>query len=611
MTRTTPTLFLLLALAAFPTGAEEIQTSGTPAAKTADSSPIAAAVASVASRAPVEVGVGASIGDAAALTAPHPTRTVDEADADEASSDLDGADEPEIQQEIQAESAELEELRQAEEKAKVLEPMQADDSALRSSARLGFESPLRLRLRDAFGREIAPSAPQEQGGRIALLPQLGHDLRQLQSEYDIPVEVNQDVAAYVRFFQTEPARSHFVRWLERSHRYLDRYREIMREHGIPEDTVYLAMIESGFANLAYSRAKASGPWQFIGSTGKRMGLKQDFWVDERRDPEKAAHAAAKYLRELFGQTGDWRLAWAGYNAGVGKIFRARRAGQTDFWAMTRGRVLRRETKGYVPKLMAAAIVAKHPEAFGFMPDEIDPESWIDYEQVTISEAVELGAVARAARVPERTVLELNPELRRSCTPPHAYQIKLPKGTSETFSQNWPEVEKSARVSFAHHRVQRGEGLAAIAAAYGVSAGTIVKMNGLRAGRRIRPGTELVIPLSALARRAGAPPTEVAARTRIHELQRRNPELVEHPPEPRAPVAVVTAEPSGRMRAKVQVQEGDSLWVIAQRFGVGVTELCRWNNIRNPRRKKLQIGQELVVFPRASGGSSPAHAGERS
>jgi membrane-bound lytic murein transglycosylase D len=104
---------------------------------------------------------------------------------------------------------------------------------------------------------------------------------------------------------------------------------------------------------------------------------------------------------------------------------------------------------------------------------------------------------------------------------------------------------------------------------------------------------------------------VAARTRIHELQRRNPELVEHPPEPRAPVAVVTAEPSGRMRAKVQVQEGDSLWVIAQRFGVGVTELCRWNNIRNPRRKKLQIGQELVVFPRASGGSSPAHAGERS
>jgi membrane-bound lytic murein transglycosylase D len=609
MTRTTPTLLVLLALAAFPAWAEE--NSGTQAATSADSSLTAAAVASVASRAPVEVGVGAPIGDASALTAPRPTQTVDGASADESSGDADGPDEPQIQQEIQAESAELEELRQAEEKAKVLEPMQPDDSALRSSARLGFESPLRLRLRDAFGREIAPAAPQEPGGRIALLPELSHDLRQLQAEYDIPVEVNQDVAAYVRFFQAEPARRHFVRWLERSHRYLDRYREIMREHGLPEDTVYLAMIESGFANLAYSRAKASGPWQFIAPTGKRMGLKQDFWVDERRDPEKAAHAAAKYLRELFHQTGDWRLAWAGYNAGVGKIYRAQRAGQADFWAMARGRVLKRETKGYVPKLMAAAIIAKHPEAFGFMPNEIEPERWTEYELVTISGAVELGAVARAARVPERTVLDLNPELRRSCTPPHAYQIKLPKGTSETFAQNWPELEKNARVAFAHHRVQRGEGLAAIAAAYGVSSGTIVKMNGLPARRRIRPGTELVIPLSVLARRAGAPNNEVAARTRIRELQRRNPALVEQHPEPRAVVAKIISEPSGRMQAKVQVQEGDSLWGIAQRYGVGVTEICRWNNIRNPRRKKLQIGQELVVFPRASGGSTPAKAGERS
>ncbi len=344
-------------------------------------------------------------------------------------------DEPVIEQQIEAESAELEELRRAEESSKILEPMRPDDGALRSSAHLGLESPLRYRLRDAFGREIGPEAQESGAGRIALLPELDHDLRRLQAEYDIPIDVNEEVRAYVRFFQTEPARSHFVRWLARYHRYEEHYREIMREHGLPEDTVFLAMIESGFANLAYSRARASGPWQFIAQTGKRWGLKQDFWVDERRDPEKSAHAAAKYLQELFEQTGDWRLAWAGYNAGVGKIFKARRAGQSDFWSMTRGRVLKAETKGYVPKLMAAAVVAKHPQAFGFKAEEIEPEKWIDYECVTVRGAAELAAVARAAEVSERALLELNPELRRSCTPPRTYTLKIPKGHSEAFAQN--------------------------------------------------------------------------------------------------------------------------------------------------------------------------------
>jgi peptidoglycan lytic transglycosylase D len=322
-----------------------------------------------------------------------------------------------------------------------------------------------------------------------------------------------------------------------------------------------------------------------------MGLAQDFWVDERRDPEKSARAAAAYLRNLHAEFGDWRLAWAGYNAGEGKIGKARKKGQRDFWEMARGRVLKRETKGYVPKLMAAAIIAKHPEAFGFRPEEIEAEHWTEYERVTVSHAVELEALARAAEVPEEELRTLNPELRRSCTPPRAYAVKLPLGASAAFERNWPSIAPSAELGFARHVVARGEGLAVIAAAYGVSPAAVAEMNGLRAGRRLRYGTELVIPLGPLASRSGAPASQALARARIAELQKRNPRLVE--PEPVARTAARRRPPAD---GTVQVQAGDSLWAISQRLGVKVQELCDWNGIKNPRRHKLQVGRELVVKP---------------
>jgi len=486
----------------------------------------------------------------------------------------DAGDTPEVEEEVEAESAEMDEVRRAEENAALVPAPKADEAP-------------------------APALPPpaKEGGRIPLFPEIDHDLATLQGEYDIPIDANEAVRAYVRFFQTEPARKHFVKWLGRLSRYQDRYRAILRENGVPEDTLFLAMIESGFANLAYSRARAVGPWQFIAGTGKRMGLAQDFWVDERRDPEKSAVAAATYLKELYEQFGDWRLAWAGYNAGGGKIERAQRKGQADFWSMARGRVLKRETKGYVPKLMAAAIISKHPEAFGFKKDEIEPETWPESERVLVPGAIDLAAVAEAAESTEHDLRDLNPELRRSCTPPRGYQIRVPAGHREAFERNWASVSSSARLSFAHHVVARGDSLAAISAAYGVSPGSVVSMNGLKPGRRLRPGTELVIPLTAASRKAGrAPASEAVARTRIEELKKARPEFVEREPAPSpAPVARIE-EVDGRTRATVLVQSGDSLWAIAQKFGVRLEELCRWNGIRNPRRHKLQIGSALVVFP---------------
>jgi membrane-bound lytic murein transglycosylase D len=512
----------------------------------------------------------------------------------------DAGDAPEVEKELEAQSAEIDEVRLAEEKAALVPLPHPEDGAAREAVRLGTESPIRQRLDRALSRDTAP-LPDEDAGSIALLPEVGHDLRRLQAEYDIPIDVNEAVVSYVRFFQTPVVRKHFVKWLGRLPRYQERYRAILREAGLPEDTIFLAMIESGFANLAYSRAKAAGPWQFIPATGKRMGLAQDFWVDERRDPEKSARAAATYLKALYVEFGDWRLAWAGYNAGEGKIEKAKKKGQLDFWTMARGKILKRETKGYVPKLMAAAIISKHPEAFGFRQEEIEAEAWTSYERVNVPHAVELEAVARAAELTPKEIHDLNPELRRSCTPPRGYDVKLPVGRAEAFAKNWPSIGPTAALGFAHHTVVKGEGVAAVAAAYGVPSSTIVQMNGLKAGKRVKPGTELVIPLTAMARRSGAPASEEVARARIGELQKKNPALVEKEPAAARPVA--RAAPSkprpvdANGRSTVQVQAGDSLWTISQRLGVALQDLCDWNGIKNPRRHKLQIGKELVVYPR--------------
>ncbi|HET7755109.1 MAG TPA: LysM peptidoglycan-binding domain-containing protein [Anaeromyxobacteraceae bacterium] len=532
---------------------------------------------------------------ASAAPAALPAGTAEEPSAD-------APDSEEIQEEIQAESAELQNFRRAETDAHLLEDLRPGDGAADEASRLGLESPLRLRLRDALRRQGwgGQHAPEPIPG----LPEIDHDLERLQAEYDIPIEVNEAVIAYVRFFQSPKVRPHFVRWLSRSHRYIPRYREIMKEEGLPEDTVYLAMIESGFSNMATSVARAVGPWQFMPATGKLMGLDQDFWVDERRDPERAARAAARFLKQLYSDFGDWRLAWAGYNAGPGKITRAQRAGQRDFWEMTRGRILRPETKGYVPKLMAAAIVSKHAEAFGFSRDEIVPEGWIDYDEVVVQRATELSAIAEAAAVPEKAILDLNPELRRTVTPPRPYTVKIPAGQAETFAQNWPEVSaRSSRFALTRHQVIRGESLTAIAAAYGVPAKTLAKMNGLKAHRKPRAGSVLVVPLGSLARR-NADSAALAMAS------------VEEPPQraTRGKRAVASVKATGakkgaksasviaasvresKGRETVKVRPGDSLWSIARRFDVAVEELARWNGIRRPAKHKLKAGNTLIVYP---------------
>jgi len=524
-----------------------------PALAQAPTQAAAAASASAQALPPAPVPEPVLVSDGIEMGRPTPTaERALEAEAPPA----DVPDDPAMAEEIDKESAELEEMRQAEEASHV---------------------------QDQPSVEPVPHARGE--GRIALLPELDHDLAQLQAEYDIPIEVNEAVVRYIRFFQSRAARPHFVKWLGRSHKYMEKYRAILREEGLPEDTVFLAMIESGFGNFAYSRAKASGPWQFIAGTGKMFGLKQDFWVDERRDPEKSAHAAARYLKQLHQQTGDWRLAWAGYNAGVGRIYKAKQKGYDDFWEMAAApgrKVLRAETKGYVPKLMAAAIVTKHTEAFGFLADEIEPQRWTEYEEVQIPSAALLSVVAKAAEVSERDLIDLNPELRRACTPPRPHALKIPKGQAATFAQNWPALQGKVRMTFAGHVVRRGDTISGIAASHGVPVQGILEMNGLKTAKKLRVGQELLIP---------KPVGTALAAGRTPEPTRR----VEPASRPRLAAAASAQAPADLPRTNVRVQPGDTLWSISRKFGVELDDLCRWNGIENPRRHKLMVGAQLIVY----------------
>lgn len=555
-----PLLLSLVALAA-PAGAQAPATASAAASATTQALAAPASAASSAATqalAPAELPAPRLVASGVPDKEPVPTAERVLADEEALAASPDVPDAPGVAEEIDKESAELEDLRRAEEDSHVQER----------------PSP------------TARHAPGE--GRIELLPELDHDLAQLQAEYDIPIEVNEAVVGYIRFFQSRAARPHFVKWLGRSHRYLERYRAILKEEGLPEDTVYLAMIESGFGNFAYSRARASGPWQFIPATGKMFGLKQDFWVDERRDPEKSARAAARYLKQLHEQTGDWRLAWAGYNAGVGRIFKAKKLGYDDFWEMAAvpGRsVLRAETKGYVPKLMAAAIISKHPEAFGFRADEIEPQRWDEYERVTIPSATLLEVLARAAGVTERQLLDLNPELRRACTPPRAYALKIPKAQAAAFARSWPAMQAKVRMTFAGHVVRRGDTLGSVARRFGVPTEGIMQLNGLRDPRRLRVGQELLIPKPVGGAVASAREPEPARHAKVARAGRAE----------RSAVARAAAGRAERNRQMLRVRPGDTLWSISRRFGVELDELCRWNGIDDPRRHKLLVGAQLVVY----------------
>jgi membrane-bound lytic murein transglycosylase D len=314
-----------------------------------------------------------------------------------------------------------------------------------------------------------------------------------EKSYLIPLMLTDSVENHLEYFKT---RGHdvFQRWLDRSVRYIPLMKNIFHEKNLPEDLVYVAMIESGFNPYAVSWAKAVGPWQFMEATGKLYGLKIDWWIDERKDPIKSTYAAAEHLKDLHNLFGSWPLALASYNAGAGKVQRAvLRTRSDDFWDLKASRYIRKETKNYVPKYMAAMIIAKNPESYGFTIANYEP---YNFDEVTIEECSDLRLIARCADCTYEEIKKLNPELRRWVTPPHfdKYVLKIPAGRKEIFLANYAAIPAEQKIKWERHEVARGETLLILAKRYNTSPQTIRNINGLKKNR-ITPGKHLLIPIN--------------------------------------------------------------------------------------------------------------------
>lgn len=505
-------------------------------------------------------------------------------------------------------SEELDAMKVLEEQS-IEAPANASDDALRATVQhLGQGSLLRDRLDLALDQADWSGAelPFELGrvGDVSTF-----DVSLVRDRYDIPVEMHPLVAQYIRFFQG-PGRKWFRRWMSRSHRYIPLMQPILESKGLPRDTVYLAMIESGFNTQAKSWARAVGPWQFIAGTAKMFNLKDDFWVDERRDPIKATAAAADYLSLLYQTLGHWYLAWAGYNTGGGRVRQLiERSGSRDFWELSElKRGFAKETKHYVPKLIACALVARHPEAFGFSQDEFEPESPFEYEEVSLTESVDLEVLAASAGTTIDALQELNPELKRWCTPPASaaapYVLRVPKGRKAQFDETFAKYEPGEKLNFKIHRVQGGDTLSKVALKYRSAQEAIMRMNGLQSARSLKVGSDLIVPVpSAAAMKAGK--SDSALERQVARARRSG--LTAARPEDEIPAGtqagsgksmasgtVATEKVEGKTKVTYGVARGDSLWTIARRFDVHVSEVKAWNDALTTSR--LKVGTALIIWP---------------
>lgn len=514
-------------------------------------------------------------------------------------------EEPARAAEIERESADLEAIRRLEQVA--LESGSLEDTALREAlGRMGPGHPLRLRLEHILGDPDHREDALPEVSPVRDLVEL--DMAKVASRYDIPVEMQPLVAHYVRFFQG-PGRRWFRQWVARSTRYIPVMQPILEAHGLPRDTVYLAMIESGFAMHAYSWAHAAGPWQFIPPTGKEYGLKQDFWVDERRDPIKSTDAAARFLKRLHRDLGHWYLAWAGYNTGGSRIRRlTERRGTTDFWVISSGRGLAEETRHYVPKLIAAALVAKSPQVFGFKETEFDYQPPLEFDEVAIPDVTDLAIIAQAAEVSVEAIRDLNPELRRFCTPPATeeapYRLRVPKGHGPRFTANFAAIPPSQRMKYLEVKIRRGDTLSSLARKHDTTVEAILRFNDLQDARRLKVNATLMIPVPLGTGTPNSRPSPSIAAAPRQEKPRAT---ASTPARSSHGDAVKTEVIGGRTRISYGVQDGDTLWGICRKFNCSVQNLERWNNLSRKGRR-LQVGTVLAIWQDGSAsGTAPARA----
>ncbi len=419
---------------------------------------------------------------------------------------------------------------------------------------------------DGFSEQKAEPAPIEEIADLTFPSTENLDPRLTESAaaellavpHDLPLTVNEYVLSYLNFFQTPRGRAIVETGLRRAGRYRNMIARVLREEGLPQDLIYVAQAESAFQPLALSRAGARGIWQFMAYRGRQYGLKRTWWIDERQDPEKSTRAAARHLRDLYQMFGDWYLVLAAYNSGPGSVQRAvERTGYADFWELYKRNVLPRETKNYVPIILALTLMAKDVARYGL---ETDPEPLARTDLVKPGHPIDLRLVAETTDIDLDTLRSLNPQLLRLVTPTDPnFELRLPEGTAERFLAEIAAIPPEKWVSWRRHRVEEGETLSTLAKKYHVAARAIADVNGLEARSPLQAGEKLIIPAAA------------------------RPQLA-----------------LGKL-VRYRVRRGDTLDSIAEQFDVSLAELKRWNGLRN---NHVVRGMRLKVYP---GGRTPPEA----
>jgi len=419
---------------------------------------------------------------------------------------------------------------------------------------------------EGFTEAAAVPAPIDEVAAVALPadPRLKERAEEAAKNvsHDLPLTVNDEVLMFLNFFQTAKGRDIVENGLRRSGRYRDMISRVLQEEGLPQDLIYLAQAESAFQPLALSRAGARGIWQFVAYRGQQYGLHHTWWIDERQDPEKATRAAAQHLRDLYGLFGDWYLAMAAYNCGPGNVQKAiERTGYADFWELYKRKVLPRETKNYVPIIIALTLIAKDATHYNI---QADPEAPVPTDVVKPGRPIDLRLVAETIDVDVETLRTMNPSLLRMATPDDpAFELRLPRGTAEKFTAEIVAIPPDKWVSWRRHRVESGETLSSIAKRYRVTAAAIADTNHLEHAATVEPGSKLIIP------------------------------------------ATQSASETKRLLVSYRVRRGDTLAGIADRFSVNSEDVRKWNRLRS---NHVSRGMVLRIYtiggaPEASRGRS--------
>jgi membrane-bound lytic murein transglycosylase D len=378
---------------------------------------------------------------------------------------------------------------------------------------------------------------------------------------DLPLMLTDPVVGYINYFSSR-GRETLENSLIRGGRYREVIEKILRDEGVPPELIYLAQAESGFHPLALSRVGARGMWQFMASRAKGYGLQRNQWVDERQDPEKATRAAARHLKDLYNQFGDWYLAMAAYNSGPGTVQSAvRRTGYADFWELYRRNVLPRETRNYVPIIVAVTIMTKNPSQYGL--DKVVTDKPVPYDKIKIDYSVDLRLVAGCVDASPETLQDLNPSLLRLTTPQdREFELRLPAGTKDKYTTAIAAVPRDMRVWWRYHKVGPDDTLESISRVYRTPAKAIAQANSLDGEDKLQAESRIIIPIA-----------------------------------PGKHAATEDGATYARHATRYKLRRGDTLQSVADNFAVPTTMVRRWNHLKgNSLQGRRVVYIHLPVTP---------------